>query len=84
MLSGIEIEGKPMQPASDLKSFVHELAEQVPSNATLDALDDVIARLVERREIEVATADIEAGRTVDGDTVMAWLESWGTENEKEP
>jgi len=35
-------------------------------------------------EIEVATADMEAGRTIDGDTVMAWVESWGTENEKEP
>lgn len=26
-------------------------------------------------------ADVEAGRVIDGDQVMAWIESWGSDNE---
>ena len=31
-----------------------------------------------------ALEDIEAGRVVDGEEVMNWLSSWGTEDEQEP
>ncbi len=31
--------------------------------------------------IRVGIADADAGRVVDHETVAAWLESWGTENE---
>ncbi len=31
--------------------------------------------------IRVGIADANAGRVVDHETVAAWLESWGTENE---
>ena len=33
------------------------------------------------RETLEGLADVEAGRVVDGDEVMAWIASWGTENE---
>lgn len=35
-------------------------------------------------ETRQALADIKAGRVVDGEEVMDWLESWGTESEKAP
>ncbi|PHR19245.1 MAG: hypothetical protein COA38_19830 [Fluviicola sp.] len=70
MLSGIAIEVNIMQTATDLKSFVHELAEQFPVNAPLEALDDVIYRLVEKREIESGLADSVAGRTTPVEDVM--------------
>lgn len=35
------------------------------------------------RDTEEAIADIEADRIVSGKEVMEWLESWGTQNEKE-
>ena len=38
-------------------------------------------RLEETRE---ALADVEAGRLVEGDAMMDWLESWGGDNECEP
>lgn len=38
-------------------------------------------RLEETRE---ALADVEAGRLVEGQAVMEWLESWGTPAEKGP
>ena len=38
-------------------------------------------RLEETRE---ALADLEEGRLIDGEAVMDWLESWGSENEKAP
>jgi predicted transcriptional regulator len=27
---------------------------------------------------------LDAGQVVDGDEVLAWIESWGSENEREP
>lgn len=35
-------------------------------------------------ETRQALADIKAGRLVDGEEVMGWLESWGTDQEKAP
>jgi len=37
-----------------------------------------------RQETLEAIEDIEAGRTVAGDKVLSWLDSWGTDDEKEP
>jgi predicted transcriptional regulator len=41
---------------------------------------------LQRRNEETldALADIEAGLLVDGDKVLDWIASWGTEDEKEP
>lgn len=35
-------------------------------------------------ETREALADIKAGRVIDGEEVMGWLESWGTDAEKAP
>jgi len=34
-----------------------------------------------RRETLEGLADVEAGRTIDGDEVLAWIESWGKDEE---
>ena len=31
-----------------------------------------------------ALAELEAGELIDGDKVLAWLDSWGTDPEREP
>lgn len=53
-----------------------------------DAVKEYLAReeLKQRRNEEtlVAWEDYKAGRVVDGVEVMAWLDSWGAEDEKEP
>jgi predicted transcriptional regulator len=53
-----------------------------------DALEEYLAReeLKQRRNQETLDSweDYKAGRVIDGDEMMAWLESWGTEDEKEP
>ncbi len=36
------------------------------------------------RAVRRGIADAEAGRLVDHDTVAAWLESWGAEEERPP
>jgi predicted transcriptional regulator len=36
------------------------------------------------RETLEGLADVEAGRVIDGDKVMAWIESWGSDNELPP
>lgn len=33
------------------------------------------------RETLEGLADVEAGRVIDGDQVLSWIESWGSENE---
>lgn len=36
------------------------------------------------RETLEGLADVEAGRVIDGDQVLAWIESWGSDNELPP
>lgn len=38
-------------------------------------------RLAETRE---ALAEADAGQLLEGDAVLDWLDSWGTDNEKQP
>ena len=38
-------------------------------------------RLLETQE---ALTDLEADRVIDGDTVLEWIDSWGTSEEREP
>ena len=47
----------------------------------LDEDERKARRLEETRE---ALADVEAGRLIEGDAMMVWLESWGGDNECEP
>ena len=56
-----------MQTESELKTFIHQVADQLPQGATLD---DAIYRLIERREIELGMADSDAGRTTPVERVM--------------
>ncbi len=84
MLSYIDREVNTMadiQTETELRTFIHQVADQLPKGATLD---DAIYRLIERRDIDAGMADIEAGRVISGEKVMAWIDSWGTENEQEP
>jgi predicted transcriptional regulator len=54
-------------------------------------INEAVKEYVEREEYKQqkleetkeGLADIQAGRVVDGEEVMAWLASWGTENELE-
>jgi len=46
----------------------------LPETATWDDLARVLA-------IEAGLADIRAGRVVEGEAVLRWLDSWDSENE---
>jgi predicted transcriptional regulator len=59
------------------KQQARELIERLPDTATWDDVAEAIA-------VEEGLADIRAGRVVDGDDVLRWLESWGTEQELPP
>jgi len=56
-----------MQPAIDIKQTAHQIIDQLPTDATWD---DVLYRIVERREIEAGLADSAAGRTTPVEDVM--------------
>ncbi|TVQ83897.1 MAG: ribbon-helix-helix protein, CopG family [Chromatiaceae bacterium] len=53
-----------------------------------DAVREYLERdeLRQRRDQETreALAELDAGQVVDGDEVLAWIDSWGSENEHEP
>lgn len=53
-----------------------------------DAVREYLARedLRQRRDEETreALAELDAGQVVDGDEVLAWIDSWGSNNEREP
>ncbi len=67
MLSGNVSEVNAMQTAMDIKQAAHQLIDQLPTDATWD---DVVYRLVERREIELGLADSDADRTTPVEDVM--------------
>lgn len=69
-----------MQTAN-IKTSAHELIDQLPETVSWSEL---AYHIEVRASIEQGMADIEAGRLIDGDKVMTWLESWGTDNELEP
>lgn len=53
-----------------------------------DAVREYLERedLRQRRDEETreALADLDAGQVVDGDEVLAWIDSWGSDTELEP
>ena len=75
-----------------------DLAERLEQTARLMrrakgwVINEAVREYVEReeqrqqmlRETQEGLDDIETGRVVDGEAVMAWLESWGTDRELEP
>jgi predicted transcriptional regulator len=67
-------------PAPTLKQEVHALADQLPANATWR---DVAYQAAVRAEAEEGRGDIAAGRVIDGDEVLRWIDSWGTDRELE-
>jgi predicted transcriptional regulator len=52
--------------SATVKERAHELLDKLPENATWD---DVVYKMVTRREIERGMADSEAGRTTTVDDV---------------
>lgn len=56
----------------------HELIDRLPRVRSWKRLAYEFAL---RGSIEAGLADIEAGRLVDGDEVMRWVKSWGTDHE---
>jgi predicted transcriptional regulator len=53
-----------------------------------DAIREYLARedlRVKRlEETKGALGELEAGELIDGDEVLAWLDSWGTDHERQP
>lgn len=80
MLIVSEIEVDIMNTAN-VKEIAHQLIDQLPEDANWDK---VIYTLQMRRDIDAGMADIEAGRVIEGEKIIEWLESWGMDNELEP
>jgi predicted transcriptional regulator len=59
------------------KQQAREVIERLPDSATWDDVAQALA-------VEEGLADAKAGRLVDGESVMSWLASWGTDNELPP
>lgn len=59
------------------KQRARELIDQLPDEASWDDVAEALA-------VEEGLADVRAGRVVEGEAVMRWLESWGSENELPP
>ena len=68
-------------PASAFKQKAHELVDQLPDAASWR---DLVHKAAVQADLEEARQDIEAKRTVSGDEVLRWVDSWGTDQELEP
>jgi predicted transcriptional regulator len=59
------------------KQQAREVVERLPDSATWDDVAQGLA-------VEEGLADAKAGRLVEGESLMRWLESWSTDNELPP
>lgn len=92
-LQGLDMNGEIVRgrvPADLRKEFLAIAADRGLNESA--AIHQLIRRFVKRekelrlrdQETMEALADIEAGLTVDGNTVLDWIATWGTDNEKDP
>lgn len=68
-------------PASVFKQKAHELVDQLPDAASWR---DLVHKAAVQADLEEALSDIKASRTVAGDDVLHWIDSWGTDQEIQP
>jgi predicted transcriptional regulator len=59
------------------KQQARAVIERLPDSATWDDVAQALA-------VEEGLADVQAGRLVDGESMLRWLESWGTDGELPP
>ena len=54
------------------------------NDAVREYLEREDKRLRRLEETKDALAELDAGELIDGDAVLTWLDSWGTDHEREP
>jgi predicted transcriptional regulator len=54
------------------------------NDAVREYLEREDTRLRRLEKTKDALAEVEAGELIDGDEVLSWLDSWGTDDEREP
>jgi predicted transcriptional regulator len=54
------------------------------NDAVREYLEREDLRFRRNEETREALAELDAGQVVDGDEVLAWIDSWGSERELEP
>ncbi len=70
---------------SDDANAALEAEAKATGTSVDEALNGLLRRYNERRRlVDEGLADAAAGRTVDNDAMKAWLESWGSDDEKDP
>ena len=75
----------------ELQDQLEETAERLKRSKGW-IISEALAEFMEKEERALARIErtrqaldqVEAGQVVDGDEVMAWINSWGTENETRP
>lgn len=75
----------PEQLMHKLESIAEKM-DRSKSWIIKDAVNQYVERIGRKEkmllETRQALSEIESGNVVDGDEVMAWIESWDSENEK--
>lgn len=66
---------------ANLKQQAHDLIDQLDP---VQRWDDLAYHFALRASVERGLEDVRAGRVVDGEEVMRWIESWGTADELPP
>lgn len=94
-LSRFEIRGVEIMPMTSVRmpdqlmdklETIAEKLDRTKGWIIKDAVNQYIERIDRKEkmltETRQALSEIESGNVVDGDEVMAWIESWGSDNEK--
>ena len=83
-----ESEMLTVRVSPETKKQLEALAKEMKRSKSFIAAEAIgsylEAQAWQLEQIKAGIADLDAGRTVSGDKVLAWIRSWGTANEVPP
>ena len=83
-----ESEMLTVRVSPETKKQLEALAKEMKRSKSFIAAEAITSYLETQawqlEQIKAGIADLDVGRTVSGDKVLAWIRSWGTANEVPP
>ncbi len=83
-MTSVRMSDEMMEQLDAAASKLRRSKGWIIKDAVQQYLDREEQKSIRFKETLEALEDVKAGRLIDGDDVLDWMESWGTDDEKEP
>ena len=83
-MTSVRMPDELLERLTNTADQLHRSKAWIINNAVEAYLSQEELKQKRKEATREALEDYKAGRVIDGDKMMEWIESWGTDNEKEP